>query len=265
MRLAILLSLGLFLGGCVPTADFVELRDEVRKVQAESRKFKEDEAELRKMLEEAQGLQKSGDVTQKLDALEAKIESLKIRQQGFDQKLGELLRRKDESALQEEGKGKEKEPALPLPKTPAPSAKADETTRPRAGGLDVPLAALTPTAAYNQAYSDYLKGNYDLAVAGFEDFLKRFPETSLTAHAQYWIGEAYFNKRSYLQAIEAYERVIANFPKSDKVPAALAKAGVAYAELGNAVKARVLLKRVVDEYPQSAEAAMARRRLAELR
>jgi tol-pal system protein YbgF len=87
----------------------------------------------------------------------------------------------------------------------------------------------------------------------------------LTSHAQYWIGEAYFNKRGYLQAIEAYERVIANYPKSDKVPAALAKAGVAYAELGNLVKARGLLKRVVDEYPQSAEAALARRRLAELR
>ena len=125
MRLAIVLSLGLLLSGCVPTADFVELRDEVRKVQAESRKFKETEAELRKMLEEADRLQKSGEVAQKLDALEAKIESLKIRQQGFDQKLGELLRRVDESARQEEGKGKEKEPALPLAKAPAPKCWGD--------------------------------------------------------------------------------------------------------------------------------------------
>jgi tol-pal system protein YbgF len=261
MRRAILLSLSLILGGCVPTADFVELRDEVRQLEAEKRKFKETEAELRKRLEEADRLQKAGDIAKQLDALEAKIESLRIRQQGFDQKLGELLRRMDESARQEE----KKEPVLPQAKAPTPSAKADETAKPRAGGLDAPLAALTPTAAYNQAYNDYLKGNYDLAVAGFEEFLKKFPETSLTAHAQYWIGEAYFNKRSYSKAIEAYERVIANYPKSDKVPAALAKAGVAYAELGNGVKARVLLKRVVDEYPQSAEAALARRRLAELR
>lgn len=261
MRRAILLSLSLILGGCVPTADFVDLRDEVRRLEAENRKFKDIEAELRKRLEEADRLQKAGDIAKQLDVLEAKIESLRIRQQGFDQKLGELLRRMDESARQEE----KKEPALPQAKAPTPSAKADDTAKPRAGGLDAPTAALTPTAAYNQAYNDYLKGNYDLAVAGFEEFLKKFPETSLTAHAQYWIGEAYFNKRSYSQAIEAYERVIANYPKSDKVPAALAKAGVAYAELGNAIKARVLLKRVVDEYPQSAEAALARRRLAELR
>jgi len=260
MRRAILLSLSLIVGGCVPTADFVELRDQVRQIQDEKRKLKETEAELRKRLEDADRLQKPGDIAKQLDVLEAKIESLRIRQQGFDQKLGELLRRMDESARQEE-----KEPAPPQAKAPTPSAKPDDTAKPRVGGLDAPTAALTPTAAYNQAYNDYLKGNYDLAVAGFEEFLKRFPETSLTAHAQYWIGEAYFNKRSYSRAIEAYERVIANYPKSDKVPAALAKAGVAYAEMGNAIKARVLLKRVVDEFPQSAEATLARRRLAELR
>lgn len=258
-RAVLLLSLSLILGGCVPTSDFVDLRDEVRKLQAENRKYKETEAELRKRLEEADRLQKSGDVAKKLDALEAKVESFRIRQQGFDQKLGELLRRMDESARQEEA------PAPPQAQAPTPSAKADDAAKPKAGGLDAPTAALTPTAAYNQAYNDYLKGNYDLAVVGFEEFLKKFPGTSLTAHAQYWIGEAYFNKRSYPQAIEAYERVIANYPKSDKVPAALAKAGVAYVELDNPVKARVLLKRVVDEYPQSAEAALARRRLAELR
>ncbi len=198
MRRAVLLSLSLILGGCVPTADFVELRDEVRELQAEKRKLKETEAELRKRLEEADRLQKSGDVAPKVEALEAKIESLRIRQQGFDQKLGELLRRLDESTRREE------EPALPQAKAPAPGVKPDDTAaaKPKAGRLDVPLAALTPTAAYNQAYNDYLKGNYDLAVAGFEEFLKKFPETSLTAHAQYWIGEAYFNKRSYLPAIE---------------------------------------------------------------
>src|SRR2546425_7931333 len=81
MRRAILLSLSLILGGCVPTADFVDLRDEVRRLEAENRKFKDIEAELRKRLEEADRLQKAGDIAKQLDMLEAKIESLRIRQQ----------------------------------------------------------------------------------------------------------------------------------------------------------------------------------------
>src|SRR5438034_594587 len=115
MRRAILLSLSLIVGGCVPTADFVELRDQVRQIQDEKRKLKETEAELRKRLEDADRLQKTGDIAKQLDVLEAKIESLRIRQQGFDQKLGELLRRMDESARQEE-----KEPAPPQAKAPTP-------------------------------------------------------------------------------------------------------------------------------------------------
>src|SRR5438132_8636179 len=126
MRRAILLSLSLIVGGCVPTADFVELRDQVRQIQDEKRKLKETEAELRKRLEDADRLQKSGDIAKQLDVLEAMIESLRIRQQGFDQKLGELLRRMDESARQEQ----QKEPALPPVKAPAPSAKADDTVKP---------------------------------------------------------------------------------------------------------------------------------------
>ena len=34
------------------------------------------------------------------------------------------------------------------------------------------MVPATPTASFNLAYNDYLKGNYDLAVAGFESFLR---------------------------------------------------------------------------------------------
>src|SRR2546426_1006431 len=86
MRRAILLSLSLIVGGCVPTADFVELRDQVRQIQDEKRKLKETEAELRKRLEDADRLQKPGDIAKQLDVLEAKIESLRIRQQRSEER-----------------------------------------------------------------------------------------------------------------------------------------------------------------------------------
>lgn len=257
MRLSSVLFFGLILAGCVPTADFRDLREEVRQVQADNRKLKE----------EQDGALKPADLAKKLESLDAKIEELRIKQQGFDQKLGELLRQAAEASRRPEPPGGREDEGAKVPgqtATQEPKADAAVGTSPKASGPE-PLAALTPTASYNQAYNDYLKGNYDLAITGFEEFLKKFPGTSLTAHAQYWIGEAYYNKKAYRQAIDAYERVITNYPKSDKVAPAIVKSGVAYAEMGNAAKARDLFKQAIERYPQSAEAALAKRRLADLK
>jgi tol-pal system protein YbgF len=210
---------------------------------------------------------KPADLAKKLESLEAKVEGLRIAQQGFDQKLGELLRQADEASRRPEpSSGKEEEGGKVLGRTATRESKADPSVgAPPKPSSSEPLAALTPTVVYNQAYNDYLKGNYDLAITGFEEFLKKFPGTSLTPHAQYWIGESYYNKNAYRQAIDAYGRVITNYPKSDKVAPALAKSGLAYAEMGNAAKAREFLKQVIERYPQSAEAALAKRRLADIK
>ena len=145
-----------------------------------------------------------------------------------------------------------------------PKSEVPAGPLPQAGGQQL-QAALTPTALYNQAYNDYLKGNYDLAIAGFGDLLKRFPGVSQSAHAQYWIGRSHYNKKDYRQAIDTYERVLAEYPKSDKVPAVLFEVGLAHVELGEAAKARERLTQVIDKYPQSNEASRARQKLAALK
>jgi tol-pal system protein YbgF len=242
----------LVLAGCVPTADFTELRDEVRQLQAENKKLRESETELQKQI----------------PAMQTTVGDLKGRYQSLDQKVGEVLQQTYEnSRLIENLTSRMEETATRIP--PKPSS----TTKPSASPGGPPTspsglesqAVLTPTASFNLAYNDYLKGNYDLAVAGFESFLRQFPSTSLAAHAQYWIGESYANKREYRSAIEAYDKLTTNYPKSDKVPAALYKAATGYAELGDLAKARSLFKRVIEDHPQSDEATRAKQRLAELR
>jgi len=254
MRLVLILSLGPILAGCVPTADFTALRDEVRQVQAENRKLKEESQ--KRLAEQDRG----GDLAKRLEALDAKVESMRMKQQGFDQKLGELLRRADETSRREEAAAKPPEPA------PGRDAKDEGTAGapPQPSGLEA-AAVITPTALYNQAYNDYLKGNYDLAISGFGELLKKFPGVSQSAHAQYWIGRSYYNKKEYRQALEAYERVTAEYPKSDKVPAVLFEMGVAHAELGDVVKAQERLKLVIEKYPQSNEASRARLKLTDLK
>ena len=260
MRLLLVLSASVFLAGCVATADFRDLRDEVRQLQVENRKLKE-------RLESQDQVAKPTDVAKKLEALDSKVENVRIKQQGIDQKLGELLRQAEEPVRRTEPVGaREESGAKPGGQTAVkePKSEMPPGPLPQAGGPE-PLASLAPTAMYNQAYNDYLKGNYDLAIAGFGDLLKRFPGVSQSAHAQYWIGKSHYNKKDYRQAIDTYERVLAEYPKSDKMPAVLFEVGLAHVELGEAAKARERLKQVIDKYPQSNEASRARLKLADLK
>lgn len=258
MKPTLIMLAACLLSGCVPTADFTALREDVREVQAENRKLKQSEADLRKRLEGADRNPAPSTTLKRMDALEAAINDLKAKQQAADKKLSALITQVEDNVRQAESFAEEPQ-AKPLPKPPSTSAK------PTPPGAFENQSVLTPTASFNLAYNDYLKGNYDLAIAGFESFLRQFPSTSLAAHAQYWIGESYANKREYRPAVDAYERVVGSHPTSDKVSAALYKAGSGYAELGDLAKARSLFKRVIEEHPQSDEAMRAKQKLAELR
>ena len=125
-------------------------------------------------------------------------------------------------------------------------------------------SGLSPSEAYGLAYNDYLKGNYDLALMGFKNFLEQFETTSLAPNAQYWIGESYYGKKDYLKAIEAFQKVIADYPGSNKAPGAILKSGYAYIELSDKDRAKANLKKVIENHPFSNEAELAKKRLAEL-
>lgn len=125
-------------------------------------------------------------------------------------------------------------------------------------------AALSPTEAYNLAYNDYLKGNYDLAIISFQNFVQQYPGSALIPQVMYWTGESYYSKRSYSKAVDFFEQIQQSFPKSEKVPNAMMKAGFAYLELGDRVKARLYLKKVIEQFPNSNEANLAKDKLASL-
>jgi len=125
-------------------------------------------------------------------------------------------------------------------------------------------AALSPTEAYNLAYNDYLKGNYDLAIISFQNFVQQYPGSALIPQVIYWTGESYYSKRSFSKAVDYFEQIQQTYPKSEKVPNALMKAGFAYLEMGDRVKARLYLKKVIEQFPNSNEANLAKDKLASL-
>ncbi len=114
---------------------------------------------------------------------------------------------------------------------------------------------------YDQAYLDYNRGNYSLAVLGFREYLRRSPQAELADNAQYWIGECFYAQRDFGAAVQEFQKVVDQYPRGNKVPAALLKIGYCYLQLGDKTSARRYLRQVVDQFPHSEEAGTARNKL----
>ena len=119
-----------------------------------------------------------------------------------------------------------------------------------------------PRELYSQAYADYARGNYDIAIQGFTQY-QRHPAAAsdLIDNAQYWIGESYYGKKAYGDAISAWDTLFRDYPSSDKLPDAHAKKGMALEKMGRRRDALREYRLVIDRYPNSPAARIARDRL----
>jgi len=127
-----------------------------------------------------------------------------------------------------------------------------------------PVPGEDPMQMYQAAYRDYQRGNYDLSIAGFREFIAKNPNSDLADNAAYWVGESLFSQKKYREAIEQFDSVVTSYPKSDKVPGALLKKGYSYISLGEKAQGVVQLQYVVHEHPNTQEASLARQRLKQL-
>ncbi len=151
---------------------------------------------------------------------------------------------------------------LPPPAAAPPLGAGGATTPPPANPTaPPPAAAPAPRELYSQAYADFARGNYDLAVQGFTEYIKNYPGTDFTDNAQYWVGECLYGKKLYNEAIEAWNTLFRDYPSSDKLPDARVKKGMALERLGRRSQALVEYRFVIDRFPNSPAARIARERL----
>jgi tol-pal system protein YbgF len=114
---------------------------------------------------------------------------------------------------------------------------------------------------YETSMSFFREGNFEQAMDGFRDFLKKYPKSDRADNAQFWIGECYMSLRQYEQAILAYQEVIKKFPKGNKVPNAMLRQAVAFLEIKDKTSSRLLLKKIIKQFPKSSEAKIAQKKL----
>ena len=123
---------------------------------------------------------------------------------------------------------------------------------------------LSPNEVYNMARSDYLKGNFELAIEGFTIYKSHFPESPLSDDALYWIGECYFSQEKYNDAIEHFNELILNYPNGDKIPAAYLKKGISLVEQEKKEEALSVFKLLITKFPLEEETKIAQQKIREL-
>lgn len=215
--------------------------------------------------------EQGADTSKQIAALGARLDALSGEVARVTARVDELSQRVDSLGRSAPSGG-----ASPIPppsrSSGAPAPAPSVAAAPRASG-----AGATPEESYQAAYLDFSKGLYPLAVSGFRDFLRRFPDSALADSAQYWIGEAYFSmaratasqpdksRENLEQAVQEFRKVMVAYPRGSKVPTALYKEALALVELKQTALAQARLQYLVEHFPQSEEAPLAKERLASLK
>ncbi len=127
-----------------------------------------------------------------------------------------------------------------------------------------PRTNLSAQDLYNTAYSDYEKGNYDLAIDGFSIYREQFPSSPYADDALYWIGECYFSQKKYDQAIDQFNDLIIGYPLSNKIATSYLKKAFSLTELKKKDEAIAVLKLLITKYPLEEETKNAQQKLKEL-
>jgi tol-pal system protein YbgF len=120
-----------------------------------------------------------------------------------------------------------------------------------------------PDQLFAAAYGDYSRGNYDLAISEFRQYVETYPSSEMADNAQYWVGEAFYAKKQLTEAVAEFDKVITLFAKGDKVPAARLKKGMALMDTGQPDAGRAELQNLIKLFPRSNEAQLARQQLGQ--
>ena len=270
--LALLVAVAPLAGGCADSAtdalhqDVSQLRQDLNALTLSVHRGRGDtEAVLGQL--DRRTREANTESSRQIAALSTRVDTLSAEMTRVSARLDELSQRIE--ALRRE---------LASRPAPAPPSGGSAPAAPGAAGVPRSSGGPTPEQAYQAAYLDFSKGNYPLAVAGFREFVRRYPDAALADQAQYWVGESLFSQaraslaagqsdkatRELEQAVQEFRRVSLNFPRGDKVPTALYKEALALLELKQTRLAQTRLQYLLDNFPQSEEAPLAKERLANL-
>ncbi len=133
---------------------------------------------------------------------------------------------------------------------------------PRVPASPAQPAALPPAGSareeYDQAYGHILRGDYELAEASFQRFLRDHPTDRNAGAALYWLGESFYLRRQWRPAAEQFLRSATDHPQGAKAPESLLRLGMSLRQLGQKEPACATFAELLRRYPRASTAVRQR-------
>ena len=282
VRLAFLLFL-VIVSGCVSTSEFDAMKADINQLRRDSNELKKNVTALKEQtsgtvkedsflaIRESQASLYSqvAEQSKEVQVLRGRFDENKffVEKALKESSIERELLRSQISSLEKrvnelnERLGKLSEPGTSVAQRPSAEGEDSSPDRGR-----VPQKSLDdePAKAYEAAYTLLKEKQFKEAREKFTAFIKRFPKDGLAGNAQFWIGESYYAEKDFESAILAYETLIKDYSHNEKIPGALLKQGLSFAEIGDKKTAKVILDKLIEKYPDSREAALAKKKKAEL-
>ncbi len=235
-----------------------ELLNMVKHLQKEQASFKEDQKKIPTQYQIL--LEKLETMTLQLIKFSGELTEIKMASIPSSEEQVEDLENIKEQPPAEKAKEDKKTEEQPGKQAEEATTEAKAEEKPE----EPPSTHLSPKEVYNMAYSDYRKGNFELAIDGFQMYREQFPDSPLADNSLYWIGECYFSQKKFAEAIEQFNELILNYPQGDKVPASYLKKGISLMELGKKEEALIVFKLLISKYPLEEETKIAQQKIREL-
>ena len=110
---------------------------------------------------------------------------------------------------------------------------------------------------FKKADQDFVMGDFNMAIQGFNAYLSMSPSGEHAATAQLKLGTSFYYTKQYAPAIEAFTRIINNATDSEQIAGALYRRAQSLRELNKPDEAAADFKNLIKRYPESPEAKLA--------
>ncbi len=108
-------------------------------------------------------------------------------------------------------------------------------------------------ASYRRAYELLGLADYAGAEVAFREFIRNYPNSTLTDNAYYWLGESHYVREQFEQAAAEFARGFRSAPDKQKAPDILLKLGLSLMALGENDDACQAFQRLESDFPDASK------------